>query len=175
MAELKKNCQRCESSEEAKEYDPRTPGHPHKRIYLCKECGDADPKAVPIDNVVPTIDPAVPSEDSEFETQTKDEVFATEEHGPATPEPISIPTPKDAPPEEPQGENTNPRPVDKPVSTEPIERQIIRDKLAKQEGDFSKLIESRQAIVAKLTQVNSLIEIKKGAIAALRDALGNEG
>ena len=166
MVEEQKKCARCESNEPAKVYDPRTPGHPDKTVNLCDKCAAKDPKVVLVDNKVPTIEPAVPTPANEPEKPNIVE-FATQEHGPAVPEPISIPTPKSVPPAEPV-EN-------KPVSTEPIDRQVIRDKLTKHEEQLKGLLESRQRLQSQLIQVNQLIDVQKGAIAISRDILGNEG
>lgn len=166
MSDKQKNCERCESNEPAKVYDPRTPGHPDKTVSLCDKCAAEDPKVVPVDNKVPAIEPAVPTPAKEPEKPNIVE-FATQEHGPAVPEPISIPTPKSEPPAEPV-EN-------KPVSTEPIDRQVIRDKIVKHEKQLKGLFESRQRIQSQLMQVNKLIDVQKGAIGISRDILGNEG
>jgi hypothetical protein len=167
MADEQKKCARCESGKPAKTYDPRITGKPNKTVNLCDECAGKDPKAVPIDNVVPAIEPAVPETPKEPEKPDIVE-FATQEHGPMVSEPISIPTPKNAPPTEPTAEN-------KPVCTEPIDRQVIRDKIVKHEQQLSKLLESRQRVQAQLMQVNQMIDVQKGAIAISRDILGNEG
>lgn len=173
MADEQRKCSRCESGKPAKTYDPRTPGHLDKTVDLCDDCAAKDPKVVLLDNEVPKIEPAVPTPANEPEKPDIIE-FATEEHGPKIPDPISIPTPKSVPPTVPVEE--------KPVSTEPIARQEIRDKLAKHEEQLNQLLESRQRILAQipqkslaqLNQVNTLMDVKKVAIAALRDILGNE-
>lgn len=155
----KLKCDRCETDKEAKVYDPRTAGHPHKTVNLCDKCAAADPKAVLIDNKVPKIEPALPTD------------------------PETISTPKNAPPaEEPRTENTKPRLADSPASTEPIDRQTIRDKLETAEKELNGAIESKRQIVAQaekiqsqLNQVQNVISVKRVQIASYRDVLGNEG
>lgn len=171
MSDKPKKCARCESNEPARVYDPRTPGHPDKTVDLCDKCAAKDPKVVPVDNKVPTIEPAVPTPANEPDKPNIVE-FATQEHGPAVPEPISIATPKSAPPTEPEPESAT---ENKPLSTEPIDRQVIRDKVAKHEEQLKGLFESRQRIQSQLFQVNKLIDVQKGAVAISRDILGNEG
>lgn len=162
-------CERCEIDKDAKAkaYNPHTPGYPDKVINLCDKCADKDPKATlktPVE--VPEISPAVPEAEKPIETV---------EFGPKESNAPSITTPQNAPPqEEPRTENTNPLPADKPVSTEPIDRQEIRDKLAKQEKDLNSALESRRRLLAQVDQVNAVIAVKKGAIASYRDLLGNE-
>lgn len=174
MAEEQKKCERCETNNPAKTYDPRTPGHLDKTVNLCDECAAKDPKVVPVDNKVPDIDPAIPATPEEPDIVE----FATQDYGPAVSgatDSISIPTPKSAP-------STEPVKV-KPVSTEPIQREDIRDKLAKLEKNMDDLIESRQRILAQigpkilrqLNQVNSLMDVIKVRIAEVRDILGKEG
>lgn len=215
VEEHQKKCARCESNKPAKTYDPRIIGKPNKTVNLCDECAIRDPKAVPIDNVVPEIEPAVPEEHVECKVtavdpedpskgnRPVDEDFATKEYGPGNPEPISIPTPKSAPDVtekphpmlcvqhggSPTGEQTNkvcgftcPKCENKPVSTEPIERQGIRDKVAVCEKDLDSLLESRQRILAQfekvktqLNQCNAMINARKIEVASYRGILGNEG
>lgn len=135
MTEVLK-CERCESDKPAKVYDPRTPGHPNKRVNLCDDCAAKDPKVICMSpEVVPTpvIDPAIPEE------KEPDIV----EFGPATqpiPEPAqSIPTPKNAP-------------------SKPTKEQAI----PVHESDLQKLYASKQEILKQLTEVNR--EIKQRGI-----------
>ncbi len=154
-------CDRCETNKEAKIYDPRTAGHPHKTVNLCNKCAGKDPKAVLIDNKVPEIEPALPD---------------------AT---IQISTPKNAPPQEgePKTENTYPRPADPaPTPEAPIDRQVIRDKLAIAEKELNSAIESKRRVLAQVeqvktqvNQVNTVINVKSVEIASYRGILGNEG
>lgn len=179
MAEEQKKCARCERGNPAKSYDQRTPGHPEKTVDLCDDCAAKDPKVVLLNNEVPKIEPAVPAE-SETEAKSTDDGFATEEHGPKATEPISIPTPKNAPP------------------TEPIERGAIRDKLDKSHKQLDEAHVSKQRLLAQLeqnkltdaernkvtrleqtrnqlSQVNTVINIKSIEIASYRGILGDEG
>ncbi len=158
----KLKCDRCESQEEAKAYDPRTAGHPHKKVDLCGKCAAKDPKAVLIDNVVPKIEPALPSE----------------------PKTVSIPTPKNAPPQDvdkPVVVETD-EPAPSPASNEPIDRQVIRDKLAIAEKELNSAIESKRRVLgqaeqvkSQLVQVQNVINVKSVEIASYRGILGNEG
>ncbi len=155
-------CDRCETNEEAKIYDPRTAGHPHKTVNLCNKCAAADRKAVPIDNKVPEIEPALPGK---LETA-----------------PPQAPLKSIPPAEGPRLENINPRPADKPASTEPIDRQVIRDKLTVCEKELNSAQESKRRVLAQaeqvksqLNQVQNIINIKSVQIASYRDVLGNEG
>ena len=155
-------CQRCESKEPAKQYDPRSAGHPDKRVNLCDKCADADPKAVlnpPID--VPAIEPSVPEAENTVETIK----FTPESGGP------SITTPKNAPP---------PDPAPEPINTEgTIPRSEIVGELQRREADIVKLAESHQTllaqqrtITAKISDTLKTVAIQQGAAAQLRKTLG---
>jgi len=55
----------------------------------------------------------------------------------------------------------------------PVPPEVIKQKLAVQEKDHDTLMGRRQKLQAQLTQVAELLMIKRGAIAQLRDLLGN--
>ena len=155
-------CHRCESKKPAKVYDPRTPGHPHKRINLCDECAARDPKAVLADDSVPSIDPAVPKE-PEPATYTTETVPTPQNHV----IPITNVMTKPEKSEESMPES--------------ISRESVNEQIAVHKKDLAKLEESRQAILAegkannerareistKMTNVEQMILVKRGAIASL--------
>jgi hypothetical protein len=178
MAEQKENpnsCKRCGSEKQPiNVFNPNTPGHPTKRVALCATCAANDDKvtfvsgpgiecvpdhAVPSQATenVPGIDPAVPDEDN---------VVETKEFGPKLQDlnvesPVKINTPvSEATPEPPK-------------DLGPVPPDVLKQKLATQEKDHDTLVGKRQQLQEQLTQINNVIMVKRGAIAQLRDLLGN--
>jgi hypothetical protein len=154
-----KSCDLCQSKEPALEYDPHTPGHPHKRVNLCAECAKKNPTyaqcvtAQP-EVVVPVIEPAVPE---------------TKEFAPATQPPIEIP-------KEPEMAN-------KPKATEnlaadvekpPVMRQEIQKKIDIQKADLQKLATRRNELQQQLESCEREIIARRGAIAQMNDLLAIE-
>ena len=175
--ETKSTCARCGLTKELKQYKPNLGKHPGKTVNVCGECAGKDNKLIAIEKPVdvPAIEPAVPTD--------KGEEVPVKEFKAVPPEPIQIATPKNAPPaEEPKSENTNPRPADKPLCTEPISREDIRKKLADCEKDADTLRESKQRVLAqaeqvktKLQEVQNMINVTNVRIANYRDILGEKG
>lgn len=160
MTENKENpkCERC-GGVPTKVYNPNTPGFPAKRINLCDECAAKDDKAILVAGLdvaakeagnVPVIAPAVPDDDN---------VVETKEFGPKVAE-LDV-APPDA--KEPEA----------PKDLGPVPPEIIKQKLTAQEKDHDALVGQRQQLQDKLAQINSVIMVKRGAIAQLRDLLGN--
>lgn len=159
MAEQKENpttCERCGAASEPGKpvniYNPNTSGYPTKRVALCPACAKKDPKATlvrlsdsPASEDVPDIAPAVPDDPN---------VVETTEFAPKVPE-LNVATPA------PLGD------------LGPVPPEVIKQKLAVQEKDHDTLMGRRQKLQAQLTQVAELLMIKRGAIAQLRDLLGN--
>lgn len=159
MAEQKENpksCERCGSTKEPINiFNPNTSGYPTKRIALCAKCAAADSKvtfvsgpgiAPPQEAVdVPDIAPAVPNDPN---------VVETKEFGPK-PQESSV-----APPE-PIGD------------VGPVPPEVLKQKLAKHEKDHNELVGKRQQLQGQLAQIGDIIQVKRGAIAQLRDLLGN--
>lgn len=185
-------CARCGSGENVALCNPNTPGKPNKKKFLCKKCLDGDSVAtLDVAVEVPDIVPAVPEVSTEVTSESVED-FVTKEFGPSE----VISTPQNAPPP-PVG--ADPEPVEnKPVSTVPIDRQEIRDKISKAHKQLDDAQESKQRILAqieagkltesernkvlflensrnKLQQVNAVISIKNVEIASYRGILGNEG
>jgi len=61
----------------------------------------------------------------------------------------------------------------KDVETKPIDRVDIRNKIDAQEKDVDKLLGQRVKLQQQLTQLQEIIVAKRGAIAGLRDLLGD--
>lgn len=162
MTENKENpkCERC-GEVPTKVYNPSTPGFPTKRISLCDKCAAKDDKAIlvaglastpDVSETVPDIAPAVPGDDN---------VVETKEFGPKPAEPnVAPPEPKVPTPE-----------THKDLG--PVPPDVLKQKLAQQEKDHDTLVGQRQQLQDKLAQINSVIMVKRGAIAQLRDLLGN--
>ena len=55
----------------------------------------------------------------------------------------------------------------------PVPHETLKQKLAAQEKDHDVLVGKRQELQGQLTQISNLIMAKRGAIAQLRDLLGN--
>lgn len=168
MEETRSPCERCGLTKVLKQYNPNLGKHPGKTVNVCDECAAKDSKLLAIEKPVevPGIDPAVP-------TGKVDEV-PIKEFKAVEPEPIQIATPKSEPKPEPA--------ETKPLCTEPISREEIRVKLAKEESDLNSVLESRQRLLAQakqinrqLDQANAVIAIKKGSVAITRDILGEKG
>lgn len=146
IVELK--CQNCENKENlpVKTYDPWTPGHPDKRVPLCDKCGEANPKAV-LDATIADIR----AEETEQKEPIEDKIV----------------TPKSKVPK--ASENKA-----KDVETKPVDRVDIENKIKQHEEDLNKLLQKRQELRAQHEQVVTMIDAKKGAVAGLRDLLGND-
>ena len=164
MAENKENpkCENCgvapEPGKPVNVYNPNTPGHPTKRVAMCPLCAAKEPKATLVSGVekVPDIAPAVPDDDN---------VVESKEFGPKTPELIITPK-SDVPP-------TPDAPPEPLKDLGPVPPEVLKQKLAVQEKDHDALVGQRQQLQDKLAQINSVIMVKRGAIAQLRDLLGN--
>lgn len=169
-------CARCESDKPAKEYNLNIPSRPLKTGNLCDECAAADPKAVlktPVE--VPKIEPPVPETTEPAET-AEPKLSGEASLSPPDGEPISIPTPKNAPPPEPEQ-----------ISTEgSVPRAQVVTDMKRQEGEIVKLAESHQGLLARqvteatqqrrtaaqIAEVLRIVAIKQGAVAAYRKTLG---
>lgn len=177
MAEQKENptkCERCGSTEQPiNTCNPNTSGYPTKRVDLCSTCIAEDPKVTfvsgpgfvppPTPERVPDIAPVVPVDPN---------VVETTEFGPKLQEPI-------VEPQTPAGKLTGKDP-EPPTDLGPVPPDVLRQKLAKHEDDHNKLMENRKNILGginkaqeQLAQLNAVIQAKRGAIAQLRDLLGN--
>jgi len=162
-------CDRCDSDKPALIYDPRTPGHPNKRVNLCDECAVKDNKAVLVGG------PGVPPEvTKDYEATIGPEPILddvneieTIKFEPKTPEAIEerIVTPKS---KLKSSEN-----LAENVETKPIDRVDIENKIKKHEKDLDTLLAKRREIQGQLEQVSAVIAVTKGAVAGLRDLLGN--
>ena len=168
--ETKSTCERCGLEKELKQYKPNLGKHPGKTVNCCDECAVKDNKLIAVAKPedVPVISPAVPM------VEIDEDGHVVKEFKAVPPEPIQIATPKSEPKPEPQ--------EGKPLCTEPIERQEIRDKLTACERDAGNLRESKQKILAqaeqvntKLQQVQNMINVTNVRIANYRDILGDKG
>ena len=154
MAEQKENpkCERCGKEGPVNTYNPNTPGYPTKKVNLCDECAAKDSKAIFIGSPtsdkavdVPNIAPAVPGDPNAVETI---------EFGPKTTE-------------------LNVAPVAPVQDLGPVPPDALRQRLAAQEKDHDALIGQRTKMQGKLNEISNIIMAKRGAIATLRDLLGN--
>jgi hypothetical protein len=147
-------CERCESDEPAQVYDPRTPGHPHKRVSLCDECAKKDPKVVLVTTAKEGTKIATPKDASELpDTEKVSEMVAAPASNPKRPK---------------ASQNKA-----KDVETKPVDRVDIQNKIAEQEKDIDNLLKSRQEVQQNLFKLNDIIIAKRGAVAGLRDLLGD--
>lgn len=169
--ETRSPCERCGLTKVLKTYKPNLGKHPGKVAKVCSDCAATDNKLIAIEEPVdvPAISPAVPVDKTEDVPVKKFEAVP--------PEPIQIATPKSAPKPEPE-----PCSPPAPMCTEPISREEVRAKLAKEESDLNSVLESRQRLLAQaqkinsqLEQVNQVIAVKKGSVAMTRDILGDKG
>ena len=165
MAEQKENpksCNLCGSEKPPiNTMNPNTPGVPTKRVDLCAACVAKNPEATFVSGPgiappqapesVPPITPAVPGDPS---------VVETKEHGPKIQDLNVEPPAPPATPEPPKGLG-------------PVPEGVLRQKLAKHEQDHNQLLGKRQQLQAQLAQINEVIQVTRGAIAQLRDLLGN--
>ncbi len=154
-------CQRCGSEQQPiNVFNPNTPGVPTKRVDLCATCTARDPQVTfvsgpgigigaPDAENVPDITPAVPLPATDGQIK---------EFGPKVPE-LTVP------------------PVDgKPAIsvTGHIANQTVEQKIAAQEKDIDTLIGKRRQMQAQLNEITNMIIAKRGAVAGLRDLLGNK-
>jgi hypothetical protein len=173
-------CEQCGEDKPRKEYCPNSGKHPKRRIQICDDCAAKTPGLIPAiqPEDVPTINPAVPAEETETEA-VKPQI---KEFKSVPPEPIQLATPKSEPKPEPEQTPSEKLTGVPDACTEPISREEIRAKLAKEESDLNSALESKQRILAQLRQingqleqVNAVIAVKKGSVAMSRDILGEKG
>ncbi len=195
-------CERCEqddaspTTEGVKTYDPRVPGEPYRTVNLCDKCKKTEPKSIFIGasrNAPPPTTPyPEPEEVPPLEGKALDDAIAEIQAGadvnkietikfePITPEPIQEPiqetivTPKSKVPK--ASEN-----LAKDVETKPIGREDIESKIKSHEKDIDTLQDKRKELVEQanvlrnqINQVSGIITQKIGAVAGLRDLLGND-
>jgi len=171
-------CERCESPEPASTYDPRTPGHPHKRVNLCDVCAGKDDKAVLVGEPTPEVPPLegdrLDNAIAEVKAEDENEI-ETIEFTPQPPKPIeeNIVTPRSKRPK--ATENLAKDVETKPeLPPNPIDRETIEKQLKEDEEAHDKLIESRERLLSQLTTVNQQILARRGAIARMRELLGKQ-
>jgi hypothetical protein len=161
MAEPKENpkCDNCGSSEHPVSiYNPNTPGHPTKRKLMCDKCAtEAVPKPtfielltapISVPENVPDIAPAVPEPQSDTDTK---------EFGPKLQELNVVP----------------PEPTTPVQDLGPVPPDAIRQKITAQEKDIDALMGQEQKLQGQLAQLRNIIMAKRGAVAQLRELLGN--
>jgi hypothetical protein len=152
-------CDRCETTEMAREYDPRTPGYPHKRVNLCDKCGERDPKAVLIADQQGGIAPVIATPKNAPERNEIETIKF-----PQTPVAV-VDNPKSKRPK--ASENKA-----KDVETKPIDRVDIEKKIEEQEKDLDTLLRKRQTFQQNINQLSDMIMAKRGAVAQMRELLG---
>jgi len=190
-------CERCESAEPASVYDPRTAGHPHKRVILCEECAQKDSKAVldetkspapvpepmlrgealdkivdeAVDEAIDEVFAGVKTEEDKNELETIKFPKAEPKVGTKIEEKIVTPQSK-----RPKASKNLAKDVETPVPMTPeetrqeYERQ--RKDVAELKKNLEKLGQERQALGDKIISLRRIITAKQGAVAAYAKTLG---
>ena len=169
-------CSRCGETFPADQvnlYRPNAGKHPTKTVLLCLGCAGKDPNAIPMKG--PQVAPATQEAPA----------------GPGTP--TNEPQPQDTEPKitefkpvpaAPLQTSQAPQPAETDkkihvannkaanVETKPISRVDIENRIAGFSADIEKLATQGNKLSGQLTQIKSIIEAKRGAIAGLESVLG---